>query len=89
MNAIVTFLEPVFQWWKRFEQAYSGTGFMVFVYGAAWLIGWMFTRLQPTRLQPETFSILIIRHILPPPLSPPIVGRPEPFENDDSDSFAA
>ncbi len=63
MNAIVTFLEPVFQWWERFEQADPGTGFMVFVYGAAWLIGWMFTRLQPTR--PEAVSTLIIRHSLP------------------------
>ena len=44
--------------------------------------------LQPTRLQPEIFSILIIRHSLPPPLPPPIVGRPEPFEDDGSDSFA-
>jgi hypothetical protein len=89
MNAIVTFLEPVFQWLEWFEQAYPGTGSMAFVYGAALLIGWMFTRMQPTRLQPETFSILIIRHSLPPPLPPPVVGWPEPFENDDSDSFAA
>lgn len=86
MNAIATFLESVFQWWERFEQAYPGTGFMAFVYGAALLIGWMFTRLQPTR--PEAFSILIIRHSPPPPLPPPIVGRPEPFEDDGSDSFA-
>jgi hypothetical protein len=85
MNAI-TLLEPVFQWWERFSGANLIIGVMAFVYGAALLIGWMFTRLQPTR--PEAFSILIIRHSLPPPLPPPIVGRPEPFEDDGSDSFA-
>ncbi len=90
MNSIAIMLEPVFQWWERLEQAYPGTGFMAFIYGAALLIGWMLTRLHPTRFRPETFSILIIRNSLPPPLPPPNIERPEPFdEDDDSDSFAA
>jgi len=86
MNSIAL-LEPVIHWWERFSQANPGIGFMAFVYGAVLVVVWMFSRLRPTRPWLDAVTIIII-HQSQPPL-PPVIGRQrEPFEDDDSDSFA-
>jgi hypothetical protein len=84
---IIALLEPVIHWWERFSQANPGIGFMAFVYGAVLVIVWMFSRLRPARLWLDAVIIVIV-HKSQPPL-PPVIGRQhEPFEDDDSDSFA-
>jgi hypothetical protein len=85
---IIALLEPVIQWWERFSQANPGIGFMAFVYGAVLVIVWMFSRLRPTRPWLDAVIIVIVHKSQPSPL-PPVIGRQrEPFEDDDSDSFA-
>lgn len=92
MNAI-TLLEPAFQWWERFSDANPGIGMMAFFYGAVLVLVWMFSRFQPTKVEPDHTFIIVIGSAMRPPLPPLICGERDSFppdddDDDDSDSFA-
>ena len=92
-------LQPVFDFLDRLIRDYGDILSMVFVYAAILFLAWVLSvglRRKLYRGKPAPHVTVGLYLPIgrpppqPPPLPPPIIGsEPDPFPDDDGDSFAA
>jgi hypothetical protein len=89
------FMQPAFRFLDDAIREHGDYLYMGLVYASLPLIGWILTgglrRKSSRPVSTAPLTIIVIRPPpQPPPSPPPVIGRePDPFSDDDGDSFAA